>query len=246
MRPPFAPHPPAAWLNPNKPLHTDLTTKSDINHEGSTTPEKGRELARPPKPPLAIKPLGKKNAALCMVVGERLKAARELCNLSLSEAARLLGYANPSKLSKVENATDTNSVPFWLIPTAAQLYDVSTEYLFGLSEEWETGCYRGITPFLQQQWDQQRARDLKAISVLNRRILAALEAFPNLAWAATSTLEALEAFRTRNEIFDDLPGGARLMATAHRLRAVAADANAAQKRLRLELPPELIEEAENA
>jgi hypothetical protein len=48
--------PPAAWLNPNKPLHTDLTTKSDINHEGSTTPEKGRELARPPSLPWQSNP----------------------------------------------------------------------------------------------------------------------------------------------------------------------------------------------
>ncbi len=55
---------------------------------------------------------------LVRTIGERLRVARELNNLSQSEAARRLGYANPSKLSKIEAAADTNSVPLWLIHAA--------------------------------------------------------------------------------------------------------------------------------
>jgi transcriptional regulator with XRE-family HTH domain len=112
-----------------------------------------RQVIRQPRRPGKSNPLRRKNAALFKIVGARLMQAREMCGMTLSEAARQLGYANPSKLSKVEHASDAASVPFWLIPEAAQLYDVSTEFLFGLSDDFETGCWRGITPFLQQQWD---------------------------------------------------------------------------------------------
>lgn len=60
-------------------------------------------------------------SALVRTIGERLREARELNNLSQSEAAKRLGYSNPSKLSKVESATDTNSVPLWLIVGAARV-----------------------------------------------------------------------------------------------------------------------------
>ena len=43
-------------------------------------------------------------AAVVRVIGTRMREARELCNMSLSEASKRLGYANPSKLSKVELA----------------------------------------------------------------------------------------------------------------------------------------------
>ena len=77
-------------------------------------------LASRKKP--ATNGLRHQQAELVKTIGARLKESRELCNMSLSESARQLGYANPSKLSKVENATDTRSVPFWLIPAAAKLY----------------------------------------------------------------------------------------------------------------------------
>ena len=38
-------------------------------------------------------------AAVVRVIGTRMREARELCNMSLSEASKRLGYANPSKLS---------------------------------------------------------------------------------------------------------------------------------------------------
>lgn len=63
-------------------------------------------------------------------IGARMREARELCNMSQSAAARRLGYSNPSKLSKVEGATDTNSVPLWLIVRAASVYEVSIDYLW--------------------------------------------------------------------------------------------------------------------
>lgn len=53
-----------------------------------------------------------------------------------------------------------------------------------LSDDWQTGCWRGITPYMQKAWDQQRARDFKALATVNQRVTAALEVLPALAEAA--------------------------------------------------------------
>jgi transcriptional regulator with XRE-family HTH domain len=78
-------------------------------------------------------------AAAVRTFGARMKQARELCNMSQLTAAQRLGYANSSKLSKVEIATDGNSVPTWLIVRASRVYEVSTDYLLGQTDEWEIG-----------------------------------------------------------------------------------------------------------
>ena len=79
-----------------------------------------------------------KQARTLRVCGARFKEARvELCNMTLSHAAGQLGYANPSKLSKVENASDGYPVPLWLLVEASKLYEVSTDFLLGASDDWE-------------------------------------------------------------------------------------------------------------
>jgi transcriptional regulator with XRE-family HTH domain len=241
--------PPEAWQQIAEPEQLADQKPAPETDEGPDDDQEEHDPAqviRQPRRPGKSNPLRRKNAALFKIVGARLMQAREMCGMTLSEAARQLGYANPSKLSKVEHASDAASVPFWLIPEAAQLYDVSTEFLFGLSDDFETGCWRGITPFLQQQWDAQRKRDLKALAVLNKRFMTAAEALPALASAADYMLGAVEVVEEKNRHFDDMPGGARLKAAARRLQAAAAEVLKAQRQLHLELPPELIEETQNA
>lgn len=223
----------------------------DGEDEAENEPEEAtaapkRKRIRTPRAPYAPSQSRQKNAALVKIMGARLKEARELCNMSQSEAAARFGYANSSKLNKVENATDTLSVPIWLIVDAAQLYEVSTEYLFGLSDDWETGCHRGVTSFLQQQWDQQRARDLRALAVLNSRIVTALEVLPRLQAAADYAASSVEIVEKRNKNFDEMPGGARLQAAARQLKEAVAEAAKAQRHLHLQLPPELQQETEHA
>jgi transcriptional regulator with XRE-family HTH domain len=177
---------------------------------------------------------------LVKTIGLRLKASRELCNLSLSEAARRLGYANPSKLSKVENATDTNSVPIRLIRDAARIYEVSTEYLFGLSDDFEAGVPRGMTPHLLDQWERMRLRDLQAIIALQQKIEAATSVIPTIQRDAQNVIDAINRLTDLNgDAFLDLPGGSILNAAADRLKKSAAAAMAAERRLRLKLatPP---------
>ena len=181
-------------------------------------------------------PVRHAQADLVKTIGLRLKASRELCNLSLSEAARRLGYSNPSKLSKVENATDTNSVPLWLIRDAATLYEVSTEYLFGLSEDWECGVHRGMTPYLLNEWDRMRSRDLRALITLQQHLEAATAVIPAIQRDAQCVLDAILRLSDLNgDAFLDLHGGSILNAAAVRLKKTAADALEAERRLHLEL-----------
>lgn len=180
--------------------------------------------------------LRRKQTEIVKTIGQRLKASRELCNLSLSEAARRLGYANPSKLSKVENATDTNSVPLWLIRDAAEFYEVSTEYLFGLSEDWETGTHRGVTHFLLAEWDRLRNRDFRAIVELDRHIKAVSAVIPAMRRDAQAVLDATNRISELNGAdFEELRGGSVLTAAADRLRKTAGDALEAERRLHLVL-----------
>ncbi len=181
-------------------------------------------------------PIRHAQADLVKTIGLRLKASRELCNLSLSEAARRLGYANPSKLSKVENATDTNSVPIRLIRDAARIYEVSTEYLFGLSDDFEAGVPRGMTAHLLDQWDRMRSRDLQALIALQKKIEAATVVIPTIQRDAQNVIDAINRLADLNgDAFIDLRGGSILTAAADRLKKTAADAMEAERRLHLVL-----------
>ena len=173
------------------------------------------------------------------IVGARMRAARELCNMSLSEAARQLGYANPSKLSKVENATDTRSVPFWLIPAAAKLYDVSADYLYGLSDDWETGLRatteRGTSQWLFETWDTMRRRDMGVLKLLHDRIEGVSEVVSAFVSAGRGGHEAVQRFGEIHPHFsDDMRGSARVVSAAERALSAAISGEAKLKRFRLE------------
>ena len=119
-------------------------------------------------------------AAVVKTIGARMREARELCNMSQSAAARRLGYSNPSKLSKVEGATDTNSVPLWLIVRAASVYEVSIDYLFGCSDDWEAGSRmtqeRETSAWLFDTWEKARRRDMETLRKLHNKVEAMEEA----------------------------------------------------------------------
>lgn len=114
------------------------------------------------------------------VFGSRMREAREISGMTLCKAAKRLGYRNPSKLSKIENASDTNSVPIWLIPKASKLYMVSVDFLFGFSDDWERSpvvCQqREIAIGLMEHWERARAAELNAFRVLNNKLFAVSKA----------------------------------------------------------------------
>ena len=206
--------PPAAWLAQPQKTHEDIEMQESAPTERLRT-----------KPQAAVK-----------MIGARLREAREMNNFSLSEAARRLGYANPSKLSKVENATDTNSVPVFLIRDAAELYDVSADYLFGLADDWETGIPRGMTGWLADRWEQQRRRDIAAMAALGARVDTCATLIPTLAQDAKAVLDAIRRLETLNpDTWPEIKGGGKLTTAAERLTRSANAAAVAEKRLKIEL-----------
>lgn len=174
-------------------------------------------------------------AALVKTIGARMREARELCNMSQSAAARRLGYSNPSKLSKVEGATDTNSAPLWLIVRASRLYDVSIDYLFGASDDFETGLQRPVQTWLIGEWEKSRLADMKALEKLHRRVAAVSSLLPAVADEAVRTAEAIKSFSCLNPEFEDMRGSARLAAAAENLIRHAEKASSTIQRFRVEI-----------
>ena len=180
----------------------------------------------------------KEQAGLVRTIGERLREARELCNMSQSVAAKRLGYANPSKLSKVERATDTMSVPLWLIAKAAKVYGVSTDYLFGITDSWDGSPLsksRETNEWLLQTWEKQRARDMETLRVFHAR-MDAISNNEELTCQSIDTIsEALTAFRQLNPGFEtDMRGSARLAHAIQRAEEAAGHARAEFRRYRFE------------
>lgn len=174
-------------------------------------------------------------AAAVRIIGERLRQARELCNMSQIVAAKRFGYANSSKLSKIEAATDTNSVPLWLIVRASKLYDVSIDYLFGLTDDFEVGLRRGVQTWLIGELEKKRIRDMAELEKLHRRVAAVSSILPAIAEESERTAEAIQRFAEINAGFDDMRGGARIAAAAESLNRHARDANAAIQRFHIEI-----------
>jgi len=180
----------------------------------------------------------KEQAALVRTIGERLRMARELCNMSQSVAAKRLGYANPSKLSKVERATDTLSVPLWLIAKAARVYGVSADFLFGITDSWDGSPLsksRETNEWLLETWEKQRARDMETLRVFHAR-MDAIATNEELTCASINNItEALTSFRSLNPSFEsDMRGSARLTHAIKRAEEAADHARAEFRRYRFE------------
>lgn len=177
-------------------------------------------------------------AVIVKTIGSRLRKARELCNLSQSVAAKRLGYTNPSKLSKVEGATDTNSVPLWLIVKAAQIYEVSIDYLFGASDDWEIGSRmsqeRDVSQWVFDAWEKARQRDMDVLKRLHNKVDAMAAAIAETMESAENADAAMRRFAEVNPEFQDMRAGARLLSSIERVSDSAKNAKAKMTRFRCE------------
>ena len=177
-------------------------------------------------------------AALVRTIGQRLREARELCNLSLSAAAKRLGYANPSKLSKVERATDTNSVPLWLILRAARAYEVSIDFLFGATDDWEVGARmtqeREVSGWLADAIQRDQRKMMAALVVLHDRMEQVRQGVTACASTADEADAALTRFVELNPGFVDMPGGNRLVTSVKRAKDAGDHSRARLSRFRAE------------
>lgn len=185
-------------------------------------------------------PAGKiEQATIVKTIGQRMRQARELCNLSQVEAARRFGYSNPSKLSKIEGATDTNSVPLWIIVRAASMYEVSIDFLFGASDDWETGARmtqeREVSQWMFNAWESSRRRDIEILRLIHNKVQAMDESVAAMVSSGTEAQAALARFRELNPDFIDMRAGSRLENAVDRVKDSAESAKAKMKRFRCEI-----------
>jgi transcriptional regulator with XRE-family HTH domain len=228
--------PPEVWLRPYAPANdlikapikdsakepTAMLHDADYDHEAEEAPKKIRRNLRDSAN-------GRDQAAIVKTIGERMRQARELCNLSQIEAARRFGYSNPSKLSKIEGATDTNSVPLWVVLKASAAYEVSTDYLFGLSEDFEISPRatqeRIVSRWVLAQVDTQQRLVLDTLFAMNEQIARVIDVFPKTHAQALEVARALARFRELNPGFEDMRGGSTLLAASEHVVDGAASAN---------------------
>lgn len=160
---------------------------------------------------------------LSKIFGARMRIARELCGLNQTEAAHRLGYANPSKLNKVELASDTNSVPFWLIPRAAEVYQVSSDYLLGLADEWQCNRSEALQSKIEKAIRHSQSVQDNAIRRLYSHVSGIEHAVSINLQKTAEFKDLVTRFRSLNPGFDtELKLGAKLLHVANQASQEAA------------------------
>jgi hypothetical protein len=158
--------------------------------------------------------IDKSEVALVKIVGGRLTEARLLCKLPRHVAAERLGVT-VIDLERIETGVDIERIPLKVIRQASLIYDVSCDFLFGFSEDWEidpkTRQDREFAAYLHQS--QTRLFSTWAVRQmrLERQMTTLAPAVDALRLAVSEIYEALDRFRALNEKFDLMLGGALLL-----------------------------------
>jgi transcriptional regulator with XRE-family HTH domain len=191
-------------------------------------------------------PIDKEEAALIAVIGERMQyARRDLCKFTIKTAAQLLEI-EPGYLNQIELGFNIAAVPLKLLKKAAEIYQVSIDYLFGLNEDWEIApevrAARDVTTFLLEH----RVKELsKAIArqLRQQRRLDKLAGLVNtLRLELSEVHEAFDRFREINPEFEDMRGGATLQNRMHRANEAAISAQMALIKAKVLPKPETLPE----
>lgn len=104
-----------------------------------------------------------------------MKLSREMCGLTQIEAAKRIGFEGSSGLSKIEAGTNRSVLPLWVIVSAAKVYEVSADWLLGLTDDWEPEARlteRATASWVFEAWEKARRRDIQAMFDLDKRIRA--------------------------------------------------------------------------
>jgi transcriptional regulator with XRE-family HTH domain len=150
-----------------------------------------------------------------VLIGERLKQARELCRMSQELSAKRLGYKNSSQLSKIESAFENRSIPIHKICDAAKLYGVSADFLLGLSDDWDIDEHHNrqinIANHLYDTWEHARKSEIVAINKMLSQVQCLERVVSDIVDDSVASYNALMVFMRRNSEFEDMPGGSALV-----------------------------------
>ena len=147
------------------------------------------------------------------IIAKRLKEAREIANISVKNAARKLGFKTQSALCKIEKGLIKPSIN--LILQAAQLYDVSADFIFGLNDDWEKSLYcrqqRDSNSWIIHAINKNNNDVLQTLNIIKNKLYNLVEISEFLALKSQETNDAFLRFVELNkDDFLDLKGGAKL------------------------------------
>jgi len=165
--------------------------------------------------------------AIAKIIGARMAEARELCKLPQHVAAGRLGVSGKA-LEQIENGIDVERIPLNIVRLASAIYDVSVDYLFGYSDDWEvaeeTKIGREIGAWLHHQQEKLFVQWASKQLQLERQI-EAMAAVTAILDEIKEVNEALATFKEMNLDFDRLPAGSMLQ---HRIRKASESAQEAR------------------
>lgn len=185
-------------------------------------------------------PNRQEQAELARAVGERLREAREMVGMSQLNASRHIGYANSTKLSKIESGKHSSQIPIWVLKRAAQVYDVSLDYLMGITETMEQedtrhSALREMMVHMREDWERIRQRDVLVQAGMLNRIKHVETSILLIEQEAEDAASALSRVAELNpDEWQDIRGGARLAAAVERTAAASRTARKNIKRFRAE------------
>jgi transcriptional regulator with XRE-family HTH domain len=169
--------------------------------------------------------------AVAKLIGSRMAEARMLCKLPRHIAADRLDVS-AQELERIENGVDVERVSLKLVRQASLVYDVTTDFLYGFSTDWEVCAEVKIGREIGAYLHVEQAKLFSGWAVKQMRLEQQVEALT----AAVNTLrlevaeifEALDTFRERNPNFDTMPAGATLV---HRVEKANRAAQSAYRAL---------------
>ena len=121
----------------------------------------------------------------------------------------------------------------WTILAAARVYEVSVDFLFGITDDWEVGVPRGTQAWMLDAWERMRQRDLLALDMVHREVVSVCSGIGGILSGVSELSAAICVYRTRNPQFEETLGSATVIHRVAKLEAAARDAEADLKRFRL-------------
>lgn len=179
------------------------------------------------------------SARLARTIGLRLAEARQIAGWTQAEAARLLGIS-AARLQKIERAEDITRIAFWLPRRAAEVYEVSTDFLFGLTDDWEEtwlehAYERGVSKWMFREFESRYREQAAEIRAFGKRAAVATRHIQALTALADELGASLARIRASNPSFDDLIGGATLVYKIGKLSEAARTARLELHRFHMDL-----------
>ncbi|PKF35521.1 helix-turn-helix domain-containing protein [Acinetobacter proteolyticus] len=159
-------------------------------------------------------------ALLSCEVGVRMRESRIMSGLSQVDAAARLGYGNSSKLAKIEKG-QSSRIPLWVLRKAAILYDVSCDYLLGVTETMERddvshASLRELHAFMYADFDRRHAQDIAAMVSLNNTVVTIKQSII-IAGMQAQQMDEAKIFVEKQPEWQEIRGGNRLMNSIDRI-----------------------------